>query len=709
MMPPPRGRPVGWPMHLACWLPLTFAVPLFVVLNNREDVIVSPPLAALALAALTAALTGLSTALARALSEPWRRRLAIALLTSGMVLVLQGNLVHELFYYGEFDGSKVDWRTHGAAFWWELVAFCAAAPLIGGALLWLRRVPPLVQWLPALSCAVLLAPAVVSYVADPGARADPDFDSSVFEFSAETNLIHLLPDGLQGDIVREVLESDPELERSFVGFTLYSDHLGMYQGTAPSVPTLMTGREVTFTEGDSIAGFRELVAAHGYQKRLLAAGFRLDYVGGSAEYCAVGFASCVPRPFNDLKARGYARYRGESIGYAARLIADLTLFRLTPMYLKQRIYNDGNWLFSDTTADGSSPLPDPVLREWSERLRVVPGPPRYKWYHYIGTHLPAQWDRDCRFPRNLTHNRNSAAGQTRCVLGGLAGFFDALRSAGIYDQTAIVITGDHGTNVAPADLIGTPANASLTPRVVGHARPALMIKPLASNAPLTLSKAPTSLIDVAASVLSLVGLAATTDGEPASALSPERVRTRHFYRYEPRRMWAGEPVPFTRFAVTGPAHVAASWHLDSIYTPEPAPGAYPVLSYARAGAFIQGLALSRRNPDQQHAWVQSSHVAFLIRPGDRDPARARRLIVELHVPEFVGTQQVRLTLNGRPVGEPLELASDKERWHEAAFEIPGGLIEDRNNFLELDFEVVAHPPDKPDFHASALMRAIRLE
>ncbi len=704
-----RG-PAWWPMHLAFWTPLTFAVPLFVVLNNREDVIVSPPLAALALAMLTAALTGISAGLARPLTDRWRRRIALGMLTLSFVMVLQSNLIHELFYYGEFNGNAVNWRaSQGAAFWWELVAFLAAAPLIGALLFRLKRVPALLAWLPVASCAVLLAPAVASYVAAPGARADENFDLSVFGFSAETNLIHLLPDGFQGDVVREVLDSSPDLQRAFAGFTLYADHLGMYQGTAPSVPTLMTGRQVAFTEGDSIAGSRELVSEHAYQNRLLAAGFRLDYVGGSTVYCAAGAASCVQRPFNDLKARGYARFRGESVGYAARLVADLTLFRLTPMYLKERIYNDGNWLFSDTTADGSSPYPGPVLREWTEHLEVVDGPPRYKWYHYIGTHLPAQWDRDCRFLRNLTHNRNTAAGQTRCVLRGLARFFDALRSAGIYDQTAIVISGDHGTNVAPADLTGRPPNASLTPRLIGHARPVLMIKPLASRAPLTASAAPTSLIDVAATALSLVGLAAETDGEPVSELTPDQSRIRHFYRYNPRRMWAGEPVPFTRFAVTGPAHVAASWHLQAMYTPEPAPSEYHTLSYTRAGAFIHGLALSRRDPDQQHAWVRSNHVAFLIRPSDPDPGRARRLALQLHIPDFVGPQRVTLTVNGKPVGEPLELAPGDEHWQQAAFAIPGGLIEDRNNFLELDFAVVGQAPEKPGFYTSALLRAIRLE
>ena len=42
----------------------------------------------------------------------------------------------------------------------------------------------------------------------------------------------------------------------------------------------------------------------------------------------------------------YFEYHG--IEYSLRLITDLTLFRHLPMYLKERVYGDGSWLFADT-------------------------------------------------------------------------------------------------------------------------------------------------------------------------------------------------------------------------------------------------------------------------------------------------------------------------------------------------------------------------
>ena len=41
------------------------------------------------------------------------------------------------------------------------------------------------------------------------------------------------------------------------------------------------------------------------------------------------------------------------------------------MFLKERIYNNADWFLADTTLDGSSPWPDPVLREWIDNMETT--------------------------------------------------------------------------------------------------------------------------------------------------------------------------------------------------------------------------------------------------------------------------------------------------------------------------------------------------
>ena len=185
-----------------------------------------------------------------------------------------------------------------------------------------------------------------------------------------------------------------------------------------------------------------------YLRHLADGGFRLDFVTPSKVYCLEGAASCVVRPFS----HGYFEYHG--IEYSLRLITDLTLFRHLPMYLKERVYSDGSWLFADTVLDEASRFPEPVIREWVAHMSISDETPRYKWYHFNGTHAPARWTADCEFVEGLERSRENYKGQTLCVLRGIGRFLRRLKELNVYDQTAIVISGDHGCNVPADDLTG---------------------------------------------------------------------------------------------------------------------------------------------------------------------------------------------------------------------------------------------------------------
>ncbi len=556
-----------WPMHLAFWVPITLATPMLVAAANPDDVRFPFPGLSLTLLALTGALAGATTLFSRSMGGRWHRRISVALLGLAMVVVVQGNVVHELFDYGELNGDPVDWRAYGWRFWLELWGFCLALPIVVATLLRLPRVPALLAWLPIASCAVLVVPEVLERSRSLRLAANEAIDDSVFEFSRQRNLIHLLPDGLQADVVKEVFEDAPALAAEFSGFTLFADQVGLYRSTAPTVPAIFNGRAFGIRDGHSVKKTIAAIRQHAYQNHLRSAGFRLDFVPTNKLFCTEGAASCVPRSINDLKARGYYSLGGASRWYSARLVADLTLFRHTPMFFKEKIYRDGRWLLSDVRADGSSPYPDPVIREWTRYMSVVDEPPRYKWYHYIGTHRPTQWDASCRPARGLKHTRENVKNQTYCLLSGIVEWLRKLRRLEIYDQTAIVISSDHGTHIEPYDLLGAEAGEAPHPRTIGSARPAFMIKELGRRGPMTVSGAPTSIIDVAPTALSLVGLSGEFDGVSALELAENASRTRFFRLYGKDVLWTGNPIPYQEYVVEGRANDLGAWKLASIFQP----------------------------------------------------------------------------------------------------------------------------------------------
>ena len=363
--------------HLSFWFVTLFATPLFIALNNSGDIVLSMLTMAGMLLAASLVLTLVGTGFGRLLGRSAAQRLALFFLGLSLVLAIQCNVVHDWFFYGNFNGETVRFRSNEIVFWYEWYAFLGAAVAVTALLQWFR---PRSRWLaalPILSSSLLLIPALLEYAANAEADVNgQNIDPSVFEFSRNGNVIHLLPDGLQSDIAQQVLQENPDLAAEFGGFTFFANHLGMFQGTAPSIPTILTGKPFNLDQGHDYQKVIPLIQADGYPSVLKSAGYQLDYVLISKAYCALEANSCFQRPFNDMKSRGYYRHRTHSRSYSFRLLADLTLFRLFPRYVKEQVYNEGQWYFSDTTLDGSSPWPDPVVREWVKSRRCSRNPAR---------------------------------------------------------------------------------------------------------------------------------------------------------------------------------------------------------------------------------------------------------------------------------------------------------------------------------------------
>ncbi len=690
----------------ALYFGLGFASPLLITLANREDLAFSPSgfsfvslLLVLTLSAVSCFLSG---------KTPFAKPLAIASLACAFVFALQGNFVHDLFYYGDFNGNLTDWREYGWKFWVEWFGFLLAFPLFYWLLSRLKQIPVWLALVPVLSSVLLIAPVLFNQKANVALGLSDEVKPDVLEFSSALNLVHLLPDGFQGDIAREVLEDHPELSARLEGFILFRDHLGMYQGTAPSVPTIFTGRPFDFEAGYSVERTIDEMKLYAYPARLLENGFRLDYVTLSSAYCLDGAASCIIRSFNDLKPRGYFRHKDQHFSYAVRQLADLTLFRHLPMFLKEKIYNSGDWFFADTTLDGSSPWPDPVLREWIDNM-VVAGPqPRYKWYHYIGTHIPANWDADCVFNRDLERTRKQYYDQSVCVLTGIARFADKLRELGIFDETAIIISGDHGVNIEPDDNQGLKANASLYAGIIGAARPTLMIKPLKAQGDFQVSNLPTSLIDIAPTALDLVGLEGDYSGQPALSIDPTLKRSRIFNRYTSAEFWTGEAISNDIWTVDGAVRNLENWSLQDMFYKHLAPASYPAINFNSAYETSRGLSLNRALPDEESSWIGGSEFTILV--GTEQPGLAASIELELIMPDFMKaeTQSFSVSVNHQILPENYSLGNGKD-WTLVTIPIPDGLLKKGNNQIVLKFSETASPENRTDnWHAAGKLKSFRL-
>ncbi len=694
--------------HLSFWYVTLFATPLFIAVNNRDDIVLPMLLLAGILMATSLVLTLATSGIGHLLGSSPAQRIALLFLGLALVLAIQCNVIHDLFFYGNFNGEKVDFRRDANEFWYEWYAFLATAVAVTLLLQWFR---PRSRWLaalPILSSSLLLIPALLEYSGDAdtieqGLNVDP----SVFEFSRNGNVIHLLPDGFQSDIAQQVLEANPDLAAEFEGFTFFANHLGMFPGTAPSVPTILTGKPFELDQGHDYRKVIPYVQANGYPTVLKNAGYRLDYVLISTAYCAQDADSCLRRPFNDMKARGYFRHRTESRLYSVRMLADLTLFRLFPRWMKERIYDDGHWYFSDTTLDGASPWPDPVIREWITNMQVTDGPPVYKWYHFIGTHVPPRWDAECTYQRELERSRENYLGQTYCVLKGIAGLIAKLKETGIYDETVIVISGDHGCNIPPSDILGRPQQSAVPSRMMGSARPAFLIKEKHNNQPLVYSRVPTSLVDIAPTVLALAGF--ENEASPASAFdfTDQSPRTRYYKRYARSEFFSKKPIPHVVYGVGNDVRDSDSWLIEQINAYRTAPSQYDPVNYSTGNNFIHGARFSRSEPDNDATWINGRQMAFLISL-PQDSRGSPVLKFALHLPEWIPEQRMQVSINGVLVVEGLPVVMGKDYWTQLSVELRVADLKPENNFVSVQFSHSSLPLGIKHWEAAAFIKSIHL-
>ena len=688
--------------HFAFWFGLVFATPVFVALHNIGDIGLDPGRVAL-FAVMATLLLSVATWSVAALTPPRLRQVIDrAVLVLAVLLATWGNVIHDLHGFPVFDGRPVDFRRHEVLFWLESLAWPIGAVLF---FRWFGRVHRIPVWLPALpllSFVLLLAPAVLR-PPQAGLQAAPSepVDASVYAFSSVFNLVHLLPDGFQGDTVRRTFEDHPELAARFDGFTLYTDHLGRYPGTAPSLYSMLTGAPFPLERGFAYSWVGPETRENAYPTVLARQGFRVDMVPISDYICPDEADSCHPRPF---KNHGLAGDRARGRNHALWLLADLTLFRLAPVNLKERIYDRGYWLLSDIAAGEGAPVPDPVLREWAENLRVIDDRPVYKWHHYVGTHVPPHWDASCDLRRGLEPIAANYRAQAYCVLDGLARFFERLQAVGIWSQTAILISGDHGHNTIPDDQVDVPLNAGMYEPLLGTARPALMVKPAGASGPLVLSRKPTHLLHVRNTALALAGL--PYEGPSVFEVADEMTGSRVFQHYPIDRFWSGEPIPYLAYSVGQPANNASLWKVSDMAGHAAAPSAYRPVNRKTARGYLYGAELRRSLGHAGASWVRGRQLAFLIDiPAGGEPAQ---LAVELAFEPWMAEQSFTVRING---GSPWHSGPVETAAHDGAFrafKIPVSPSDQRPgpDFVSILFERLHANPEKTGERAAARVRDV---
>lgn len=304
-------------------------------------------------------------------------------------------------------------------------------------------------------------------------------------YSPVRNIIVLVLDSTQSDAALNAAEVNGKLRSSFDGFLAFNNHVGMHDNTYSGSVGLLTGEhylnDISLEEHfDKCFGPKSLVT---------------PYVeADDPVYMLPGILGAFSNRVENRKT--VAQSRELNSIFLRRVkpmntsLLDVLQLRLVPFFLKKwdlQIMYLGS-VVSDGTFEEHSLYPELAKRPVGDEERTA-----LFYIHTEGTHAPIRYD---EFGNRLWYDKNhyrGLCGETHYILKSVAAYLDDLKKLGVYDNSMIIVTADHGC------CFDTPQLPKLK-NVPTRAVPMLWIKPIGSHGDLQTTEVATSHAKIASLV-----------------------------------------------------------------------------------------------------------------------------------------------------------------------------------------------------------------
>jgi len=326
-----------------------------------------------------------------------------------------------------------------------------------------------------------------------------------FTVSGARNVIMFILDATDNDYFKEVLEENPEAFEGYEDFTLYTNTCSVFDSTPTSITQMITGMDFAV----------ELNCEDWYRKAWKSekATEFFDRFH-SNNYIINGYYTTYDEQIlgkgmiDNYKKLDSSEYKSQ-VQIDGRGLTDeftvLSMYRILPFVLKRFTdYESINFNVHVMIENGASYYND----DFAEKMQLKKSENNKNYLiieHLDGTHPPC----------------DDFTGESRRLLAMIRDYMDQLREFGVYDESSIIITADHGRHNDTGKVkAGTPV---------------LMIKRSnSSKSELTLSSAPVYHEDIQATLLDCAGLYDSTSdtalfGRSVFDIKEDEVRERTWY------------------------------------------------------------------------------------------------------------------------------------------------------------------------------------
>jgi len=634
-------------------LQFCFFVPLQVLIQNFGEFSVRFVDVLLIYSAISIGLLIVIGLVLRVLKVP---ALLAALTFLSTVAFLEARFGLVLAQHQPFDGKPINWEVLQWLCWVELGAILVLAYVFA----LVRKQTQLLSTVSVFILVFIVAGFCYELFTRPGvmpptrqlSQVDSLYLDQFYRLSDERNIIHIVPDQAQGAMLQDILTSDYDRYSAvFDGFTLFTQATGRYESTYPSVlyymsgespepePDLVLNQPFTWEYIDRTLQESSIVSVLS-QNGFSTFGFQFH----PGIFCKGPYTACTGT--HDEVFAGVALKSPERrVVLAALTAVDLALFQMTPIVLRKQVYDDGRW-FARKLAKGAV-THSGILDLFIEKMEADKNPGTYNYIHHAGAHAPLLFDRNCKYvgpqPVDWQHERE----QVTCTLAQLEKMIQSLKEVGVYDQTMIVINGDHGTPWLSPSL-PFRAGRVISEALMGMASTLVLIKPPAARGPLAFSAKPVTIGDIPATIAAAFGLDNSYTGVQMFTDEPAADRERHYYSYESAsKTHSLQALPdMRRYRIRGDVFDERDWVLPMITSI----GEYPSqLRMDHAGFNRYATGFSRL---EQHEvpvrWVDGKQVRVLLSPPAKGPPA---LVFESFDPSFIDGQWMEISAGGRVIAK----------------------------------------------------------
>ena len=635
------------------------------------------------------------------LKKPVYEKIVLIIFAVGVLVWIQGNIL--VWNYGVFDGRSIDWSRHRFE---EIIDILIWIGLIILVIKYSKFILSIIKQISIVLIIVQIVTLVPFFIGKPLVSQTNHYvikEDKKFDFSKDKNIIVFLLDSFQTDVFNEIINEDNKYKEMFQGFTYFRNSLGGYPFTDISIPLILTG-EYYENKTPYDKWLRDVYTNSSITNTLHKEGFDVEIYLNSSKSVYIDENILANFEKTKLNINQFAE------------VYDVALFRYLPTPLKKLIYNNQEWFLQKNvkvdeskkyevkskTLDAKNVKRSVILQFIDSFLYYTNSnntKNTFKFYYLCFPHWPLTLNENFEHG-DMEINRDNYKRSCKAALKILDLAMKKLQEEEIYDNTMILVLGDHGAGFQGQEFIlqdGMPANKN-TDTVTDNYRitalPLVLIKPFNTNERLKISDAPVSLMDVPKTIITELGIEANFPGISMFEIDESVQRERRFMRYS-----SIEPPYYGdmyEYIVSGYGWLNESW--EPTYRKYTSKGIIEnkptnieigqTLTFGKDGNVLPYLKNGWSNPENIITWTLGDKASLYIPLYTNDD-----IIMEIDALPYLASgkireQKVNVVVNGEKI---TELRYSKNSNNEKYVFIPGELIKDSDFTIDFEFQNAASP------------------